>query len=281
MTLQRDVAKTARILSAEPVDWPSAAVVVLGSGLADIGTGLEARREIDYDRLPAFPKPRVGNHKGQMTIGLWRKRPVILLRGRAHYYESGNAAVMQGIVASLSALGVQRWLLTNAAGGLNREIPPGSLMLLTDHINFSGLNPLIDLADDGLTPVRPFDARFVDMVDVYDPAMRLRLSTAAETAGIKLHLGVYAWFSGPSFETPAEIRAATLLGAHAVGMSTVPEVILARYYGVRSAAISIITNLGAGMEAEPLSHTGTLAAAGNAAVDVERLLQAADFGLEV
>ncbi len=189
---------------------------------------------------------------------------VAVLGGRAHYYESGNAAVMRGPIELLRDLGAGRLILTNAAGSFRPDIPPGDLMLISDHINFSGLNPLIG---------EPTDARFVNMTDAYDPAMRAALREAAGEEHVALPEGVYAWYSGPSFETPAEIRAIRTLGADAVGMSTVPEVILARFFGFRVAAISTITNMAAGLSDEAISHDHTKAMAPRGAEKLERVLR--------
>ncbi|MEP4103191.1 MAG: purine-nucleoside phosphorylase, partial [Nitratireductor sp.] len=165
-----------------------------------------------------------------------------------HYYEHGNAAAMRPALETLAGIGIKRLVLTNAAGSLDPDMPPGSVMLITDHINFSGTNPLFG---------EPSDRRFVGLTEAYDPAMRAALENAAEATGTPLKKGVYMWFSGPSFETPAEIRMARVFGADAVGMSTVPEVILARFLGMRVAACSVITNLAAGMTGEELSHQET------------------------
>jgi purine-nucleoside phosphorylase len=189
---------------------------------------------------------------------------VAVLGGRAHYYERGDATVMRGPIETLGALGADRLLLTNAAGSFRADIPPGELMLIADHINFSGRNPLIG---------EPTDARFVNMVDAYDPDFRADLLAAAQAESVPLAEGVYAWYSGPSFETPAEIRALKLLGADAVGMSTVPEVILARFLGLRAAAISTITNMAAGMSDEAISHEHTKAMAPLGAAKLERVLR--------
>ena len=187
-----------------------------------------------------------------------------VLGGRAHYYEQGDAGVMRAPLEALKAIGAERLILTNAAGSFRPDIPPGELMLIADHLNVAGINPLIG---------EPTDARFVNMTDAYDPEMRRGLAAAASAEGVALAEGVYAWYSGPSFETPAEIRALKLLGADAVGMSTVPEVILARFLGLRVAAISTITNMAAGMSAEVLSHEHTKAMAPLGAAKLERVLR--------
>jgi purine-nucleoside phosphorylase len=171
-----------------------------------------------------------------------------MLAGRAHYYEHGDAAAMRPVLETLAGIGVEKLILTNAAGSLDPDMPPGSVMLVTDHINFSGSNPLFG---------EPTDRRFVGLTEAYDASMRAALEQAAQATGTTLHKGVYMWFSGPSFETPAEIRMARVLGANAVGMSTVPEAILARFLGLRVAACSAITNFAAGMTGAELSHQET------------------------
>ena len=213
---------------------------------------------------PDFPHAGVSGHNPRLVVGRLEGARVAVLGGRAHYYERGDAGVMRAPLEALKALGAERLLLTNAAGSFRPDIPPGELMLIADHINFSGQNPLIG---------EPTDARFVNMTDAYDPEMRRGLAAAAAAEGLALPEGVYAWYSGPSFETPAEIRALKLLGADAVGMSTVPEVILARFLGLRVAAMSIMTNMAAGLSAEVLSHEHTKAMAPLGAAKLERVLR--------
>lgn len=221
--------------------------MVLGSGLGTLADEIEDAARIQYAHLPDFPVSSVSSHSSELVAGRLGGQEVVVLSGRAHYYESGNAAVMRTPLETLSELGCEIFLATNAAGSLRPEVIPGSPMLIADHINFSGLNPLIG---------EESEKRFLDMSAAYDPDLRRRLGAVAEREGIELPEGVYAWFSGPTFETPAEIRMARTLGADAVGMSTVPEVILARFLGMRVAAISTITNLAAGMQ-ENLSHDET------------------------
>jgi purine-nucleoside phosphorylase len=222
--------------------------LVLGSGLGDLVEDIEAAEHIPYELLPGFPRAGVSGHAGQLVIGRLGGTEVIAMAGRAHYYEHGEAAVMRPALEALAGIGVTELILTNAAGSLREDMPPGSVMLITDHINFSGTNPLIG---------EPDDRRFVGMTEAYDARLRSRLTEAAMRAEIQLHNGVYMWFSGPSFETPAEIRMARIMGADAVGMSTVPEVILSRFLGLRVAACSVITNFGAGMTGGELSHQET------------------------
>jgi purine-nucleoside phosphorylase len=222
--------------------------VVLGSGLGGLVHEVEGAVRIPYAELEGFPQSGVTGHAGAVVAGRFAGQPVLFLAGRSHYYEHGDAAVMRPVLEILADLGITRLLLTNAAGSLHPDMPPGSVMLIDDHINFSGANPLFGETSD---------QRFVGLTTAYDPAMREALQKAAAAAAIDLHRGVYMWFSGPSFETPAEIRMARVMGADAVGMSTVPEVILARFLGLRVAACSVITNLAAGLTQSELSHEET------------------------
>lgn len=224
------------------------AALVLGSGLGGLVDEVEGAVRIPYSELPGFPLSGVTGHAGAVVAGRFAGAPVLMLAGRAHYYEHGDAAAMRPALEVLAGIGIDKLLLTNAAGSLEPDMPPGSIMLLTDHINFSGSNPLFG---------EPTDRRFVGLTEAYDLTIRAAFERAAEATGTELHKGVYMWFSGPSFETPAEIRMARLLGANAVGMSTVPEVILARFLSLRVAACSVITNLAAGMTGAELSHQET------------------------
>lgn len=222
--------------------------VVLGSGLGSLVADVENAIRIPYAEIPGFPVSAVSGHAGELVAGLLGGTPVIMLSGRIHYYEKGDAAAMREPLTLLAGLGVEALILTNSAGSLREDMPPGTVMQITDHINYSGMNPLIG---------EESDARFVGMTTAYDADLASRMVAAAEKCAIALSSGVYMWFSGPSFETPAEIRMARILGADAVGMSTVPEVILARFLGLRVAAASVITNYGAGMTGNELSHDET------------------------
>lgn len=222
--------------------------LVLGSGLGGLTEGMKDSVRISYEALDGFPRGGVSGHAGEVVAGYIDHIPVIVLSGRTHYYEKGDAAAMRLPLEVLKALGVRRLLLTNSAGSVREDMPPGSVMMINDHINFSGTNPLIGEESDG---------RFVGMTSAYDQTMMDIFRKTAEQQNIALSEGVYMWFSGPSFETPAEIRAARTLGADAVGMSTVPEVILARFCGLSVCAFSVITNYAAGMTGAELSHTET------------------------
>ena len=244
---------------------PSARIgMILGSGLGHIA-GLVEGTAIDYADLPGFPHAGVSGHTPKLAIGKLEGAPVAVLGGRAHYYETGRADAMRVPLETLAALGVDTLIVTNACGSFRPDIPPGNLMLVSDHINYSGRSPLIG---------EPTDRRFVNLTDAYDPAIRAALTTEAEALGIPLKEGVYAWYSGPNFETPAEIRMLKLLGADAVGMSTVPEIILGRFLGMRCAAISVVTNMAAGLSAENISHEHTKASAPVGAAKLEKVLRA-------
>ena len=244
-------------------DAPVKVGLILGSGLGHLAETVDGVA-IDYADLAGFPHASVSGHNPKLVIGDLHGTRVAVFGGRAHYYENGRADAMRLPLEVLKELGADSLIVTNAAGSMRPDIPPGDLMLLNDHINFSGLNPLIG---------EPTDARFVPMTDAHDPTLRAALSAAAAKVKIPLPEGVYAWYSGPSFETPAEIRAIRTLGADAVGMSTVPEVILARFLGLKTAAISIITNMAAGMSDENISHEHTKAMAPAGAAKLEKILR--------
>jgi len=251
------------IIRSRAGDAPVRLGLVLGSGLGHLASAVEGVA-IPYADLPGFPHAAVSGHNPNLVIGNLEGVRVAVFGAREHYYEKGNPAAMRPALEVLKALGGQSLILTNAAGSMRPDIPPGDLMLLSDHINYSGLNPLIG---------EPTDARFVPMTDAHDPALRAALSASARAEGVDLQQGVYAWYSGPSFETPAEIRMLKLLGADAVGMSTVPEIILGRFLGLKCAAISTITNMAAGMSDEQISHEHTKAMAPLGAAKLERILR--------
>lgn len=243
--------------------------LILGSGLGHLAHAVDGVA-IPYADLPGFPHVGVSGHNPHLHIGTLEGVRVAVFGAREHYYENGNSAAMRPALDLLQALGADHLIVTNAAGSLRPDIRPGDLMLLNDHISFSGLNPLIG---------EKTDARFVPMTTAHDPDLRAALRDAAKAEGVALPEGVYAWYSGPSFETPAEIRAIKILGGDAVGMSTVPEVILARFLGLKVAAISTITNMAAGMSDEQISHEHTKAMAPLGAAKLERILRAYLRGL--
>ena len=239
--------------------------IILGSGLGGLVSEIIEPVRIPFGDLAGFPRSGVSGHAGEVVLGLLSGRPVVLLSGRVHYYERGDPAAMRRPLELLHAHGIERIILTNSAGSLRQDMPPGSVMLISDHINWSGMNPLIG---------EPTDRRFVGMTSAYDPESMHAARQAAALSEVELHEGVYMWFSGPSFETPAEIRAARMLGADAVGMSTVPEVILARFLAMKCLAFSVITNFGAGMTGGELSHEETKEMAPWGGLQLTRLLNA-------
>ena len=225
--------------------------MVLGSGFHHALAELRVDKKIAYAKIPGFPKPTVSGHAGELYFGHLGQTPVLVLSGRAHFYEGHPMERVTFATRTLAAFGIKDLLLTNAAGGLNKKFRAGDFMALTDHINLMGANPLRGPATAGLM-------RFVDLTDTYDARLRVLLFQAGKIARLKLQRGVYLAVSGPSYETPAEIRAFATLGADAVGMSTVPEAIAARQCGLKVAAVSCITNLAAGISPEKLSHTEVL-----------------------
>jgi len=228
-----------------------ALAIVLGSGFHHVLTELRVEKKISYAKIPGFPKPTVSGHAGELYFGTLGGTPVMVLSGRAHFYEGHPMERVTFAVRTLAAYGIRDLLLTNAAGGLNRQFRAGDFMMLTDHINLMGTNPLRGEAIPGLP-------RFVDLTQTYDVGLSRLLRAAAKECKVKLQAGVYLAVSGPSYETPAEIRAFARLGADAVGMSTVPEAIVARQCGVNLAAVSCITNLAAGISKKNLSHAEVL-----------------------
>jgi purine-nucleoside phosphorylase len=227
---------------------------------------LRVAKKISYAQIPGFPQPTVSGHAGELYFGHLGKTPVLVLSGRAHFYEGHEMERVTFATRTLAAFGVTDLLLTNAAGGLNRRFRAGDFMVLTDHINLMGANPLRGPAIKGLP-------RFVDLTEAYDKKLRELLFRAGKTCNLKLQRGVYLAVSGPSYETPAEIRAFAQLGADAVGMSTVPEAIVARQHGLRVAGISCITNLAAGISRDKLSHAEVLETADKVKVLAAQLLK--------
>jgi len=225
--------------------------IILGSGFQPALAGLKVDTEVSYKRLPGFPAVGVSGHSGKLVFGNLSGTPVLALCGRAHYYEGHPMERVTFPVRALAEFGVRNLLLTNAAGGINRNFRAGDFMMLTDHINFMGVNPLRG-------PPWPGRQRFVDLTRVYDTDLNALLQKAARQAKLQLRSGVYLAVAGPSYETPAEIRAFARLGADAVGMSTVPEAIVARQCGLRVAAVSCIANLAASRDCKALSHAEVL-----------------------
>ncbi|HZF78349.1 MAG TPA: purine-nucleoside phosphorylase [Rubrivivax sp.] len=259
----QDITSSAATLQQRLGPAPAIAVL-LGSGWAPFTEQLQETTDVAYADLPAFPALAVGGHKALLRHGRVGETTVAVLAGRKHAYETGNADAMLGAIRTLAAWGVKVLVQTNAAGSLHDSLRPGSLMLVSDHLNLVQRSPLI--GENG-------DARFVDMSAAYCPRLREQAREAALAAGTPLAEGVYAWLLGPQFETPAEIRMLQAFGAQAVGMSTVPETIIARHAGMRVLALSMMTNMAAGIEVnQTLSHAHTLATAAAAATRASALL---------
>jgi xanthosine phosphorylase len=240
--------------------------IILGSGLGAVADAVANPVAVLYSALPGFPVSKVVGHRNRLVLGRLGGLPVACLQGRTHVYEGAGFAAMAVPIRALHSAGIATLLITNAAGSLRPEVAPGRLMLIEDHINLMAGNPLTGANDPAIGP------RFPSLRDAYDPALRARMTNVAQRLAIDLAAGTYLAVAGPSFETPAEIRAFRLLGADAVGMSTVPEVILARHCGLAVAAISVITNFAEGMGPASFSHDGALAVAERAAADLARLI---------
>ena len=237
--------------------------MILGSGLGDIAGEVQEKVVIPYKEIPDFPVSTAKGHAGNFVFGMLSGKPVLMMQGRFHFYEgySGKDLIMP--VRVMKLLGINKLIVTNAAGGVNRSFRGGDLMLINDHINYSGVNPLIGHNDEEFGP------RFPDMTYAYDPELRETARKTAAELNIDLKEGVYIWFSGPSFETPAEIRMCTMFGADAVGMSTVPEVIAAVHCGIRVLGFSYITNMAAGITGNRLTHQEVLE---NAEINKKRFI---------
>jgi xanthosine phosphorylase len=251
---------------AERAPSPPRVGVVLGSGLGAVADAVDDPVVVGYEELPGFPQPTVAGHAGQVVLGRIAGVPVAVLQGRAHLYEGGEVEALRVPVRAVRAAGAEILVLTNAAGSLRPDVGPGRLMAITDHINLSGVNVLTGPNDEAVGP------RFPPMRDAYDPVLLAALRATAGELEIPLAEGVYLAVSGPTFETAAEIRAFGVLGADAVGMSTVHETIVARHCGLRVAAVSAITNFAEGLSDTPISHEQTLRDGERAAGDLTRLL---------
>ncbi len=239
--------------------------IVLGSGLGGLANHIERATRIPFSQVPGFPTATVAGHAGQLVLGTLAGRPVVLMAGRFHMYEGHDASLAAFPVRVMHALGAPVYVASNAAGGVRRTFRPGDLMVIADHLNLMFRNPLIGAVETG-------DERFPDMSDPYDPALQHLLHTAARTVGVTLQVGVYCGLLGPTYETPAEVRMLERLGADAVGMSTVPEVLVARAIGMRVAAVSCITNKAAGLSLEPLNHAEVMETGKAVAADFEALI---------
>ena len=245
------VHEAAEAIRANVRQIPSVAVV-LGSGLGDFAATLAGQVSLSYRELPHWPPTHVAGHEGRLVVGTVQGRTVAALAGRSHAYEGHDLGTVTFAVRVLGSLGVKTLILTNAAGGINTAFAPGTLMVIDDHINLSGLNPLVGPNEDRFGP------RFPDMTSVYAVRLRAAADEVGATLEMPLSHGVYAALTGPSYETPAEIRYLRAIGADAVGMSTVPEAIVARHMGLEVLGISCITNMAAGILPGPLSHEEVL-----------------------
>jgi purine-nucleoside phosphorylase len=257
MTLHARLLEAVRFAQSRCLVRPALGVV-LGSGLAPIARSIQAPVRIPFAQIPHFPTGSVEGHGTDMLVGQWQGVPVAVLTGRPHLYEGFTAQEVAFPIRLLARLGVKALVLTNAAGSVNVNYRTGELVVLEDHINLTGANPLTGAHDEAL------GARFPDMSEPYDPRLREIAEKACWKVGATVRKGVYLAFAGPSYETPAEIRMARTLGADVVGMSTVLEVIAARQMGLRVLALSCITNMAAGVLKKPLSHAEVLATAGQA-----------------
>ena len=262
----RDIQKSATILKRRLGALKPRIAVVLGSGLGGLADKVENPIQISYADLPGFPRPGVQGHAGMVVAGTVENVPVVFLKGRAHFYEGLGPAPLKAMMRTMKRIGIETVFLSNAAGSLREDVPPGGLMAIADHLNLSGTNPLQGHNDDEWGP------RFVPMGDAWDKGLLEILLHAARTLDIPLVSGTYAWFLGPTFETHAEIRMAKTLGADSVGMSTVPDCIIARHCGLNVVGCSAITNMGAGLSDEKLSHDHTLKQADAAGRNFVRLV---------
>lgn len=240
--------------------------MVLGSGLGGLADQIENARAIAYQDLPGFPVSTVHGHAGELVAGHLAGVPVLCMKGRSHFYEGKGASVMSAAIRTFKLMGCESLLLTCAAGSLRAEVGAGELVAISDHINLLPGNPLIGVNDERFGP------RFMSLANAYDRDLRALLKTSAQAAGVAWHEGVYVCWGGPCFETPAEIRMMRTMGADVVGMSTVPEVIVARHCGLKVSAIATITNLAEGMSDVPLSHEQTLKYAALGAEGLTRLI---------
>ena len=248
-----------------PLHNPETAVV-LGSGLGGFAAEMSDVCALNYKDIPGFPQTTVSGHKGQLLHGYVQNKEVLCLNGRFHLYEGHKPSVIADIIHILKELGVKRLIVTNAAGGINTSFSVGDIMLIEDHINFMGKNPLVGANDETL------GCRFPDMSFAYSPELRALAERCAGEIGTRLCKGVYLACSGPSYETPAEIRAFRTLGADAVGMSTVPEVIAANHCGMRVLAFSLISNMAAGILRQPLTEEEVLEAGRQKGAEMQRLI---------
>ncbi len=260
--------EAAAVLAARKPGFVPAIGLILGSGLGSLADQIEDSEIVPFSDLPGFPEPSVEGHAGQMVLGNLGGVPVACLQGRIHLYEGQSPVAIRTMIRTFKVAGCQSLLVTNAAGSIRPDGEPGSLMLIRDHISFQPVNPLAGPNDDDFGP------RFPSMDNAYDGTLRQEMASAAKKIGVALPEGIFAGLLGPNFETPAEIRALQTLGADADGMSVIPEVLVARHCGLKVVAISVLTNLAAGLSTTELSHEQTLQFAQIAAADLTRLIVA-------
>ena len=244
-------------------DFVPDTAIILGSGLGDVVDAIKDPQIIPYTDVPFFPTPTVSGHKGQFCAGKLGKHNVICLQGRFHFYEGIDVRMIYEIIRMLKLLGVQQLIITNAAGSLRVYMPAGSIMLIADHINMSGTNPLIGVCEE------PY---FPDMSNAYDAEMRRRFMQIAEEERIPVFQGVYMMLTGPNYETPAEVRMLQMFNIEAVGMSTVPEVISAAQLGLKVLGISVISNLATGLDLHKPDHHEVLRQVGKATSKLSLLI---------
>ena len=261
-----NVFRSAKILADRANGRKPRLALLLGSGMGPIADTLEDPVTVSYHDLPGFPIPGVAGHAGEIVFGRLAGTEILCLKGRKHTYETNDFSALKTLVRTVKAFGCDTLFLTSASGSLRDDMPPGHLMVMSDHINFMGVNPLVGDNDDDFGP------RFPPMTDAWDPTLRHHYRAAAEKAGVAFHEGVYMGFRGPSFETPAEIRMAQKMGADACGMSAVPECIIARHCDLRVIGCAIITNMAAGLSNEEISHAHTLEQAKKAYGSFEKLI---------
>lgn len=263
-----NVRKSAQKIKARMGRFAPKTAVLLGSGLGSVADTIgKPLFRISYSDLPGFPVPTVKGHAGEIAGVRIGKNDVLFLKGRQHFYETNDATPLKTLIRAIRALGVETLFLTAASGSLSPRLKPGSLMAISDHINYMGFNPLVGPNDDDFGP------RFFSVTDAWDPALRRKLKNAAKKARVPLGEGVYMAFRGPSFESPAEIRMAVKMGATAVGMSTVPDCLIARHCGLDVMGVSVMTNMGAGLSREKLDHAHTIRNAQKAVRGFEKLLK--------
>ncbi|HUK82820.1 MAG TPA: purine-nucleoside phosphorylase [Verrucomicrobiae bacterium] len=263
--MMSNVKESKDFLEAKLAGFKPEVAIVVGSGLGGVSSGIASPAVVPYTEIPHFPKPTVSGHAGQMIFGELAGKKLMVLSGRFHFYEGRSLAEITYPIHVVDALGVKILLVTNAAGGINPSFNPGDLMIIEDHINLMGVNPLIGGNGNG-------GIKFIDMTQAYSTRLREKLEAAAEKLQQPIRRGVYLATIGPSYETPAEIKAFAWIGADAVGMSTVPEVIMARHHNIEVAGLSCITNLAAGITTKKLSHEEVLEVGNGAQTKLAKLL---------